>query len=81
MSSKIDLEKRWHKEKLHNDGHMRHFTDFIAWKSFDLQYPSFVANPCNVGPGLASDGFNSFENLNTSNSIWPIVLISYNLPS
>ena len=30
--------------------------------------------------GLATDGFNPYGNLSTSQSIWPVVLIPYNLP-
>ncbi|KAK6782459.1 hypothetical protein RDI58_020255 [Solanum bulbocastanum] len=29
---------------------------------------------------LASDGFNPFETMNTSHSIWPVILVPYNLP-
>ncbi|XP_049414667.1 uncharacterized protein LOC125877411 [Solanum stenotomum] len=37
-------------------------------------------DPCNVRLGLASDGFQPFRNSTTSHSIWPVVLIPYNLP-
>ena len=30
--------------------------------------------------GLASDGFNPFGNMSTSYSMWPVVLMPYNLP-
>ncbi|WMV08999.1 hypothetical protein MTR67_002384 [Solanum verrucosum] len=59
---------------------MRHPADSMAWKSFDELYPSFAAEPRNVQLGLASDGFQSFRNSKTSHSIWPVVLIPYNLP-
>nr|GFB39440.1 hypothetical protein [Tanacetum cinerariifolium] len=32
-------------------------------------------------PGLAADGFNPFGNLIQSYSMWPVILITYNLPS
>ncbi|WMV33821.1 hypothetical protein MTR67_027206 [Solanum verrucosum] len=38
------------------------------------------AEPRNVRLGLASDGFQPFRNAKTSYSIWPVVLIPYNLP-
>ncbi|WMV20185.1 hypothetical protein MTR67_013570 [Solanum verrucosum] len=38
------------------------------------------AEPHNVRLGLASDGFQPFRNAKTSYSIWPVVLIPYNLP-
>ncbi|XP_019242142.1 PREDICTED: uncharacterized protein LOC109223532 isoform X1 [Nicotiana attenuata] len=59
---------------------MRHPADLTAWKSFDELHPSFVAEPRNVRLGLASDGFQPFRNSKTSYSIWPVVLIPYNLP-
>ena len=62
------------------DGKMRHLVDSIAWKNFYSQYPYFAANSRNVRLGLASDGFNPFGNMSNSYSVWPVVLISYNLP-
>ncbi|XP_049397294.1 uncharacterized protein LOC125861439 [Solanum stenotomum] len=49
-------------------------------KSFDELHPSFAVEPRNVRLGLASDGFQPFRNSKTSRSIWPVVLIPYNLP-
>ena len=72
---------RWHKDRpFREDGKMRHPADSIAWKNFDSQYPSFAAESRNVRLGLASDGFNPFGNMSTTYSVWPIVLIPYNLP-
>jgi hypothetical protein len=34
----------------------------------------------NVRLGLIADEFNSFGNLSTSHSIWPVMLVPYNLP-
>ncbi|XP_016481586.1 uncharacterized protein LOC107802577 isoform X4 [Nicotiana tabacum] len=59
---------------------MRHPTDSIAWKTFDELHQSFASEPRNVRLGLASDGFQSFGNSKTPYSIWPVVLIPYNLP-
>ncbi|KAL6312664.1 hypothetical protein AAG906_018929 [Vitis piasezkii] len=39
-----------------------------------------VDEPRNVRLGLASDGFNPFGNMSISYSMWPVVLIPYNLP-
>lgn len=30
--------------------------------------------------GLASDGFNPFSNLTSTYSLWPVILIPYNMP-
>nr|GEV89680.1 hypothetical protein [Tanacetum cinerariifolium] len=32
-------------------------------------------------PGLAADGFNPFGNLSQAYSMWPVILMTYNLPS
>nr|GEU90529.1 hypothetical protein [Tanacetum cinerariifolium] len=37
--------------------------------------------PRNVRLGLAAIGFNPFGNLTQSNSMWPVILTTYNLPS
>ncbi|XP_041009350.1 uncharacterized protein LOC121253397 [Juglans microcarpa x Juglans regia] len=37
-------------------------------------------NPRNVSIGLASDGFNPFNNMSKPYSIWPVLLVPYNLP-
>ncbi|GJS87893.1 zinc finger, PHD-type containing protein [Tanacetum coccineum] len=44
---------------------------YEAWKDFDTKYPDFAAEPRNVRLGLAVDGFNPFDNLSQSYSIWP----------
>ena len=59
---------------------MRHLVDSLAWKNFDKVYPSFAQEPRNVKLSLASDGFNPFGNMSISYSMWPVVLIPYNLP-
>nr|XP_009799690.1 PREDICTED: uncharacterized protein LOC104245728 [Nicotiana sylvestris] len=59
---------------------MRHPADSIAWKTFDELHQSFVVESRNVRLGLATDGFQPFGNFKTPYSIWPVVLIPYNLP-
>ena len=73
---------RWHKEKRPEiDGVLRHLANVEVWKHFDRQYPIFAAEPCNVCLGLAIDGFNPFGNKSDSYSMWPIILVPYNMPS
>ncbi|XP_026449456.1 uncharacterized protein LOC113349663 [Papaver somniferum] len=38
------------------------------------------AEPRNVRLGLATDGFNPFGNMSNAYSLWPVVLMPYNLP-
>ncbi|XP_073101409.1 LOW QUALITY PROTEIN: uncharacterized protein [Elaeis guineensis] len=80
MSKITAKDMRWHEEKRINDGILRHPANSFAWKSFDDKYKSFSADPRSVRLGLASDGFQPFGNMSTPHSIWPVVLIPYNLP-
>nr|GEZ16711.1 hypothetical protein [Tanacetum cinerariifolium] len=59
---------------------MQHPVDGRAWKDFDTKYLDFVVEPRNVLLGLAADGFNPFDNLSQSYSMWPVILTTYNLP-
>ncbi|XP_027351197.1 uncharacterized protein LOC113862307 [Abrus precatorius] len=80
MSSKTAEHMRWHGLESTTEGILRHPRDSKAWKKFDLMYTKFVLDSRNVRLGLATDGFNPFGNLSTSYSIWPVMLIPYNLP-
>ncbi|XP_052171518.1 uncharacterized protein LOC127787497 [Diospyros lotus] len=79
MSSKSASSMRWHFDKRVDDGVIRHPTDSMAWKDFDKVHPNFSSEPRNVRLGLASDGFQPFSNSRTPYSIWPVVLIPYNV--
>ncbi|XP_059279095.1 uncharacterized protein LOC132033211 [Lycium ferocissimum] len=80
MSSKTSSLMRWHHDERVDDGIMRHPADSVAWKTLDELHPSFATEPRNVRLGLASDGFQPFKSSKTPYSIWPVVLIPYNLP-
>ena len=73
---------RWHKEKrVDTEGVLRHRADAEAWKHFDKEFTWFAKDPRNVRLGLATDGFNPFGNLSTKYSMWPIIVVPYNMPS
>ena len=81
MSRKTAIDMRWHKEKLVDAGEFStHPADRIEWKDFDRQYPAFAQESRNVRLGLATDGFNPFGNMSNSYSMWPVILMPYNLP-
>jgi len=80
MSSKTACDMRWHSEGHTKDGLLRHPADSPAWKNFDAMHLEFSSEVRNVRLGLATDGFNPFGNMNVSYSIWPIILIPYNVP-
>ena len=72
---------RWHySERPTEDGVLRHPADGQAWKEFDQKYPLFAAGPRNVILGLATDGFNPFGNMSNAYSMWPVIVVPYNLP-
>ncbi|KAM6552349.1 hypothetical protein CsatB_002157 [Cannabis sativa] len=74
-------EMVWHRTgRVRENGVMRHPVDSAAWKDFDSRHPDFARDPRNVRLGLAADGFNPFGNMSLSYSMWPVVLVNYNLP-
>ncbi|WMV58817.1 hypothetical protein MTR67_052202 [Solanum verrucosum] len=80
MTKQDAEDMRWHKNKRVDDGVLRHPADSLAWKTFDEEHTTFALDPRNVRLGLASDGFNPFGSMSNSYSIWPVVLIPYNIP-
>ena len=80
MAKETAKKMRWHKEENIDDDVMFHPSDSMEWKSFNERYPTFSAELRNVRLGLASDGFQPYGNMSTNYSIWPIVLVTYNLP-
>ncbi|XP_050225594.2 uncharacterized protein LOC126675059 [Mercurialis annua] len=80
MSKKTATNMTWHKNGRTQDGKLRHPADAIAWKSFDEKHSAFAADPRNVRLGLACDGFQPFGNMTSQHSLWPVVLVPYNLP-
>ncbi|KAL5574711.1 hypothetical protein UlMin_016410 [Ulmus minor] len=80
-TSKTAKLMRWHQSgKSTDDNVMRHPVDGRAWKDFDSKHTEFADDVRNVRLGLAADGFNPFNNMSISYSMWPVVLTTYNLP-
>ena len=63
-----------------SDGMLRHPADSPQWKRIDHLYPDFGDEPRNLRLALALDGMNSYGNLSTNHSSWPVLLMIYNLP-
>ncbi|GJU32798.1 hypothetical protein Tco_1176387 [Tanacetum coccineum] len=79
-SSHTAKEMTWHATgKCTEPGKMQHPVDGRAWKEFDTKYSNFATEPRNVRLGLVVNGFNPFGNLSQSYSMWPVILITYNL--
>ncbi|KAM6563591.1 hypothetical protein CsatB_023589 [Cannabis sativa] len=81
MSRHTSTDMRWHKEeRVDIDGELRHPADAEVWKDFDRQYPNFAKETRNVRLGFATDGFNPFGDLSNAHSMWPVLLMPYNMP-
>ncbi|GFZ03435.1 hypothetical protein Acr_16g0000590 [Actinidia rufa] len=80
MSRMISKAMRWHVENPSDGDESRHPTHSDEWKDFDVKHPEFALEPRNVRLGLAVDGFNPFGNMSNSYSMWPVILVPYNLP-
>jgi len=59
---------------------LRHPVDAKGWKHFDETHKKFASKPHNVRLGLIIDGFQAFSNAATPYSIWPVMLVPYNMP-
>jgi len=79
MSSQRANDMRWYIDKCVDNGIMRHLADSEEWKKFDLQHLDFALELRNVRLRLGTDGFNIFGNKNNNYSMWPVILIPYNL--
>ncbi|KAA0043440.1 uncharacterized protein E6C27_scaffold1639G00520 [Cucumis melo var. makuwa] len=72
---------RWHRDnRVETDDVLRHSADAEGLKHFNSEFLDFASDPQNVHLGLALDGFNPFGQMSTSYSMWPVVLLLYNLP-
>ena len=81
VSKEAAEETQWHKLKRQpQEKEMSHPADGEAWQDFDRQYPDFAEEARNIRLGLATDGFNPFGNMNTKYSMWPVIVVPYNLP-
>ncbi|GFZ06764.1 DEAD-box protein abstrakt [Actinidia rufa] len=80
MSRTISEAMRWHMENPGDGEESRHPAQSDEWKDFDVKHPEFALKPRNVRLGLAVDGFNPFGNMSNSYSMWPVILVPYNLP-
>ncbi|KAH9680378.1 hypothetical protein KPL71_026529 [Citrus sinensis] len=82
MFSVTDMAEqlRWHQTYKSQDGKMRHPVDSLAWDIINKKWPSFASDSRNIRFGLATDGFNPFQDLSTRYSCWPVILVIYNLP-
>jgi hypothetical protein len=81
VSKEAAEEAQWHRLKRRpKEKEMSHPADGEAWQAFNREYPDFANDARNSRLGLGTDGFNPFGNMNTKYSIWPVIVVPYNLP-
>ena len=81
VSNKSSEEVQWHKLKRKlNEKEMTYPADGKVWEDFDKCWPDFAEDARNLRLELPTDGFNSFSNMSSFYSMWPVFVIPYNLP-
>ncbi|XP_056695469.1 uncharacterized protein [Spinacia oleracea] len=83
MYSNSEDAKRltWHKfgrEK--EDGILRHPADSPQWRFIYAEFSDFGKEERNLRLGLSTDGMNPYSSISSTYSIWPVMLVAYNLP-
>ena len=70
----------WHVKNWIRDNIMRILVDCEALKHIEENWPIYINDPQNIKMGIALDGVNPFSIQNTQYSIWPVIVINYNIP-
>ena len=70
----------WYSQNRSTDGVQRIPVDSMAWKHIEEKWPEFAKEPRHLRLGLAMDGVNPFGLRSTTYSVWPVVLVNYNIP-
>ena len=70
----------WHANERIKDSRLRHPADSPAWKTVDIEWPSFANEPRNIRLALCTDGINPHTSLSSKYSCWLVMLVIYNLP-
>ena len=70
----------YHVKNISEYGVLRIPTDGSALKNIEEKWPIFKDEPRNVRLSLEADGFNPFDELHSTYSVWPNFVINNNLP-
>ncbi|XP_022887200.1 uncharacterized protein LOC111403068 [Olea europaea var. sylvestris] len=79
-TSKMAESLIWRSTNQSVDGKMRHPVNSPSWALIDNKWPDFANNPGSLRLGLATDGFNPFNNFSFTYSCWSVVMVIYKLP-
>ena len=61
------------------DGKMRSVADSGIWSFIDETYPDFASDPRNLRLALSTDGINPISKKRSTYSIWPVILLNFNV--
>ncbi|XP_074346992.1 uncharacterized protein LOC141685809 [Apium graveolens] len=82
MDEKTAKCMRWHNDRITVEGELSYPADGDEWKQFDRRFQSFSKEIQNVRLGLSIDEFDPFRDKYAKEyTVWPMVVIVYNLPS
>ena len=70
----------WHSKNRSTDGIVRLPMDSEARRHIEATWPDFAADPRNLTFGMATDGFSPHGRFGSQYSMWPIMLVNYNIP-
>lgn len=85
-SKKLSELNTWHNANRSTDGKMRHTADSPQWKFVDTELEAetaenrFGSDPRHIHLGMATDGFNPWSEKRSTDSMWPVMFLNYNLP-
>jgi hypothetical protein len=71
---------KWHKDNHSMDRKMRSICDLKQWAAMDDIDPTFKENDTNFFMGLVTDDIDPYSNQSSTHSMWPVLLVIYNLP-
>lgn len=71
---------KWHSSNHSRDGKMRSVVDSEQWCFIDEQFPTFSRDARNIRMGLSLDGVNPHSLQSSRHSVWPLLMVFYNLP-
>ncbi|XP_021984396.2 uncharacterized protein LOC110880131 isoform X1 [Helianthus annuus] len=80
-SPEIAHDLTWYAQGPVNNGKLSHPRDSPSWKLVDNTWKEFGKENRNLRLALSADGINPHKSLSSTYSCWPVILITYNLPS
>lgn len=71
---------KWHATNKTTDGYMQSVVDSQQWAAVDRIDSTFKEEANNLYMGMVANGVNPCGNQSTKYSMWPVLLVIYNLP-